>query len=48
MSHPSVEKIKLESRRLRGTLLEGLADASTGSLSFELSIIRLKKLYPTK
>ena len=35
MSHPSVEKIKLESRRLRGTLSEGLLDASTGSLSFE-------------
>lgn len=35
MSHPSVEKIKLESRRLRGTLAEGLLDASTGSLSFE-------------
>lgn len=35
MSHPSVEKIKLESRRLRGTLAEGLVDASTGSLSFE-------------
>lgn len=35
MTHPSVEKIKLESRRLRGTLAEGLLDASTGSLSFE-------------
>jgi sulfite reductase (NADPH) hemoprotein beta-component len=35
MSHPSVEKIKLESRRLRGTLAEGLLDATTGSLSFE-------------
>lgn len=35
MSHPSVEKIKLESRRLRGTLLEGLNDATTGSLNFE-------------
>lgn len=35
MSHPSVEKIKLESRRLRGTLVEGLHDASTGSLNFE-------------
>ncbi|MDE2407034.1 MAG: assimilatory sulfite reductase (NADPH) hemoprotein subunit [Xanthomonadaceae bacterium] len=35
MSHPSVEKIKLESRRLRGTLAEGLADATTGSLNFE-------------
>ena len=35
MSHPSVEKIKLESRRLRGTLVEGLADPTTGSLSFE-------------
>ncbi len=35
MSHPSVEKIKLQSRRLRGTLSEGLLDASTGSLSFE-------------
>src|SRR5690606_41337961 len=35
MSHPSVEKIKLESRRLRGTLAEGLLDATTGSLGFE-------------
>ncbi|QIL20049.1 assimilatory sulfite reductase (NADPH) hemoprotein subunit [Thermomonas sp. HDW16] len=35
MSHPSVEKIKLDSRNLRGTLLPGLADAITGSLSFE-------------
>jgi sulfite reductase (NADPH) hemoprotein beta-component len=35
MSHPSVEKIKLESRRLRGTLVEGLLDATTGSLNFE-------------
>ncbi|MFT4180068.1 MAG: assimilatory sulfite reductase (NADPH) hemoprotein subunit [Thermomonas sp.] len=35
MSHPSVEKIKIESRALRGTLLEGLADPVTGSLSFE-------------
>ncbi len=35
MSHPSVEKIKLESRRLRGTIVEGLADPTTGSLSFE-------------
>ena len=35
MSHPSVEKIKLESRGLRGTLLPGLADAVTGSLNFE-------------
>lgn len=35
MSHPSVEKIKLDSRRLRGTLAEGLLDATTGSLNFE-------------
>lgn len=35
MSHPSVEKIKLESCHLRGTLAEGLADATTGSLNFE-------------
>ena len=35
MSHPSVEKIKLESRRLRGTLAEGLLDDTTGSLNFE-------------
>ncbi len=35
MSHPSVEKIKLDSRHLRGTLAEGLADATTGSLNFE-------------
>ena len=35
MSHPSVEKIKLDSRRLRGTLVEGLLDATTGSLNFE-------------
>ncbi len=35
MSHPSVEKIKLESRHLRGTLVDGLQDASTGSLSFD-------------
>ena len=34
MSHPSVEKIKLESRRLRGTLAEGLLDDTTGSLNF--------------
>lgn len=33
MSHPSVEDIKINSRGLRGTLLEGLADAVTGSLS---------------
>ncbi len=35
MSHPSVEDIKTSSRGLRGTLLEGLADPVTGSLSFE-------------
>lgn len=35
MSHPSVEDIKISSRRLRGTLEEGLEDAVTGSLSFE-------------
>ena len=35
MSHPSVEKIKLESHGLRGSLLPGLADAVTGSLNFE-------------
>ena len=35
MSHPSVEDIKINSRGLRGTLLEGLADPVTGSLSFE-------------
>ena len=35
MSHPSVETIKRESRRLRGTLLDGLQDATTGSLGFE-------------
>lgn len=35
MSHPSVEDIKTGSRGLRGTLVEGLADPVTGSLSFE-------------
>ena len=35
MSHPSVEKIKRESRRLRGTLEAGLLDATTGSLGFD-------------
>ncbi|GAB1406383.1 assimilatory sulfite reductase (NADPH) hemoprotein subunit [Thermomonas brevis] len=35
MSHPSVETIKRDSRGLRGTLAEGLADPVTGSLSFE-------------
>lgn len=35
MSHPSVEDIKANSRHLRGTLLHGLADPVTGSLSFE-------------
>src|SRR5690606_26870732 len=35
MSHPSVEDIKTRSLGLRGTLLEGLADPVTGSLSFE-------------
>ena len=35
MSHPSVENIKVASRGLRGTLLQGLADPVTGSLSFE-------------
>ena len=35
MSHPSVEDIKTSSRGLRGTLLDGLADPVTGSLSFE-------------
>ena len=35
MSHPSVEDIKTNSRGLRGTLLEGLSDPVTGSLSFE-------------
>ena len=35
MSHPSVEKIKLESRHLRGDMVAGLRDASTGSLSFD-------------
>lgn len=35
MSHPSVEDIKINSRGLRGTLLEGLADPTTGSLSFD-------------
>ena len=35
MTHPSVEDIKINSRRLRGTLLEGLADPVTGSLSFD-------------
>lgn len=35
MSHPSVETIKRESRRLRGTIHEGLGDATTGSLGFE-------------
>ena len=35
MSHPSVETIKRNSRGLRGTLAEGLADPVTGSLSFE-------------
>jgi sulfite reductase (NADPH) hemoprotein beta-component len=35
MSHPSVETIKLESRRLRGTIAAGLVDETTGSLGFE-------------
>ena len=35
MSHPSVEDIKIASRGLRGTLLDGLADPVTGGLSFE-------------
>ncbi len=35
MTHPSVEDIKINSRGLRGTLLEGLADPVTGSLSEE-------------
>ena len=35
MSHPSVEDIKINSHRLRGTLAEGLLDATTGSLNFE-------------
>ncbi|MGY1520685.1 assimilatory sulfite reductase (NADPH) hemoprotein subunit [Luteimonas sp. A482] len=35
MSHPSVEDIKTSSRSLRGTLLEGMADPVTASLSFE-------------
>ncbi len=35
MSHPSVEDIKANSRHLRGTLLDGLSDPVTGSLSFE-------------
>jgi len=35
MSNPSVEKIKLDSRRLRGNIAEDLLDATTGSLSFE-------------
>ncbi|MFT4257170.1 MAG: assimilatory sulfite reductase (NADPH) hemoprotein subunit [Pseudoxanthomonas sp.] len=35
MSHPSVENIKINSRGLRGTLVEGLADPVTGSLSFD-------------
>ncbi len=35
MSHPSVEDIKANSHHLRGTLLGGLADPVTGSLSFE-------------
>lgn len=35
MSHPSVEDIKANSRHLRGTLLDGLLDPVTGSLSFE-------------
>jgi len=35
MSHPSVEDIKISSRRLRGTMEDGLADTVTGSLSFE-------------
>ena len=35
MSHPSVEDIKTNSHGLRGTLLEGLSDPVTGSLSFE-------------
>src|SRR5690606_10185746 len=35
MSHPSVEDIKTSSHGLRGTLVEGLADPVTGSLSFE-------------
>ena len=35
MNHPSVEDIKANSHHLRGTLLDGLADPVTGSLSFE-------------
>ena len=35
MNHPSVEDIKANSRHLRGTLLNGLTDPVTGSLSFE-------------
>ncbi len=35
MSHPSVEDIKINSRRLRGTLQQGLKDPVTGSLSFD-------------
>ncbi|MGV8960997.1 MAG: assimilatory sulfite reductase (NADPH) hemoprotein subunit [Stenotrophomonas sp.] len=35
MSHPSVEDIKINSRRLRGTLQQGLEDPVTGSLSFD-------------
>ncbi|WP_411832943.1 assimilatory sulfite reductase (NADPH) hemoprotein subunit [Pseudoxanthomonas mexicana] len=35
MTHPSVEDIKINSRGLRGTLLEGLTDPVTGSLSEE-------------
>ena len=35
MSHPSVEDIKANSHHLRGTLLGGLADPVTASLSFE-------------
>ena len=35
MTTHSVEDIKINSRRLRGTLAEGLADPLTGSLSFD-------------
>ena len=35
MSHPSVEEIKIASRHLRGTLAEGLKDATTGAVSFD-------------